>query len=40
MHMDSLSRPKGKAVNHTQKEMDDVCGTCSQGAKEVFVPEA
>lgn len=40
MHTDSLSWPKGKAVNHTQKEIDDVCGAFSKGAKEVFVPEA
>lgn len=34
------SRPKGKVVNHDPKEIDDVCGIFSQGAKEVFVPEA
>lgn len=34
------SRPQSKVVNHDQKEIDDVCEIFSQGAKEVFVPEA
>lgn len=33
-------RPQRKVVNHDQKEIDDVCEIFSQGAKEVFVPEA
>jgi hypothetical protein len=32
--------PKGKVVNHDRKEIDDVCVIFSQGAEEVFVPEA
>lgn len=34
------SRSQRKVVNHDPKEIDDVCEIFSQGAKEVFVPEA
>lgn len=39
-HVNVLSQPKGKVVNHAQKEIDDICGIFSLGAKDVFVPEA
>ena len=34
------SRSQRKVVNHDPKEIDDVREIFSQGAKEVFVPEA